>query len=101
MYIFSFKYFDDFEFSFLKIIKKIKTKNIHVVNESCCKYENISMKNDLYFRRIKKDKFSKILGSFNCNHWMNNVRHIRDPGTAWLAVGQSLTESCSGGVPIV
>jgi hypothetical protein len=74
MYLFNFEFFDDFEFSFLKIIKKCKTKNIHVVNESCCKYENISMKNDLYFRRSKKDKFGKILELVNWSRWMENVR---------------------------
>jgi hypothetical protein len=60
MYIFSFEFFDDFEFSFLKIIKKFKTKNIHVANESCCKYENVSMKNTLYFRRSKKTNLTKF-----------------------------------------
>jgi hypothetical protein len=81
MYIFSFKYFDDFEFSFLKIIKKIKTKNIYVANESCCKYGNISMKNNLYFSRSKKDKFSKILESFDRSRWMKNMSQIRAPVT--------------------
>jgi hypothetical protein len=81
MYIFNFEFFDEFEFSFLKIIKKFKTKNVHVANESCCKYENVSMKNTLYFSRSKKDKFSKILESFDLNRWMENVGRMRGPVT--------------------
>jgi hypothetical protein len=65
MYIFCFEFFDDFEFSFSKIIKKLKIKNIHVANESCCKYEKVSIKSILYFRRSKKDKFSKVLESLD------------------------------------
>jgi hypothetical protein len=73
MYIFSFEFFDDFEFSFFKIIKKFKTKIVHVANEPCCKYEKVSMKNILYFTRSKIDKFGKILDSLDWNHWIENM----------------------------
>jgi hypothetical protein len=38
MYIFSFEFFDDFQKRKFKLIKKFKIKNVHVANESCCKY---------------------------------------------------------------
>jgi hypothetical protein len=74
MYIFSFNFFDDFEFSFFKIVKKFKTKNVLVAKESCCKYEKVSLKNISYFRRSKKYKFNKIFESLDWSRWMENVR---------------------------
>jgi hypothetical protein len=81
MYIFSFDFFDDFQKRKFKIIKIFKTKNVHVANESCCKYEKISMKNTFYFSHSKKDKFSKILESFDRSRWMKNMSQIRAPVT--------------------
>jgi hypothetical protein len=78
MYIFYFEFFDDFEKRKFKIIKKFKTKNLHVANESCCKYEKVSLKNILYFRRSKKDKFSKVLES------LENVGQMEGPARSDL-----------------
>jgi hypothetical protein len=60
MYIFLFEFFDDFSKS-----SKNSKKKVPVANESCCKYEKLSIKNTFYFERSKKDKFDKILESLN------------------------------------
>jgi hypothetical protein len=57
---FLFVFFDDFEKRKFKILKKFKIKNVHITNESCCKYEKISLKNTLYLERSKNDKFAKF-----------------------------------------
>jgi hypothetical protein len=54
-------------------------KNVHIANESCCKYEKVSIKNTLYFERSKKDKFGKILESLACSRWMESVGWMGDP----------------------
>jgi hypothetical protein len=74
MYIFYFEFFDDFEKRKFKIIKKFKIKNVHIANESCYKYEKISLKNTLYFERSKKDKFTKFSDQLIGDSWMENVR---------------------------
>jgi hypothetical protein len=83
-----------FILNFLMIFKRIK--NLHVANESCCKYKNISIKNTLYFERSKKDKFSKTLESLDRSRWMESSGWTGDPVTAWLVVGQSLNPSPAG-----
>jgi hypothetical protein len=49
-------------------------ENVHITNESCCKYEKNSLKNTLYFERSKKDKFTKISDQLIGDRWMENVR---------------------------
>jgi hypothetical protein len=39
------------------------------------------MKNTFYFSHSKKDKFSKILESFDRSRWMKNMSQIRAPVT--------------------
>jgi hypothetical protein len=44
--------------------------------------KKISIKNNLYFKRSTKNKFSKILESLDWNRWMESVGWIEDQVTA-------------------
>ena len=62
----------NFRFLFFENIKKFEIKNVHIANESCCKYEKVSINNLLYFERSKNDKSGKILESFDWSRWMES-----------------------------
>jgi hypothetical protein len=45
---------------FLKIIKKIKIKNLHVANESCCNYGKFQSKILCILEAVKKTNLAKF-----------------------------------------